>query len=116
MGWENLVNGKVITERAAGLIMVIESHYERSRESWGWRRPGHASSRLYTACWLIANGHSVPRAVLSYLQQSYPPPNRQGLDYGKTYWSRNHFVIDSANGTKAQAVTDPEKSADIKSE
>ena len=91
-GWRQYRAGVDPGVRAAGLEMVIRSHWERSRNSGEWirERDLHPDYATYAGSWLNAMGDHleiVPR-VLRLLVMRYRFPCPPLLKKGCTYISR----------------------------
>jgi hypothetical protein len=87
-----------LSDRCAGLLRVIEFHFERSYAAWERSRrmrpsmPRHADFPTFAASWLAANGDRTDGPfedlgpVVEELRKEFPPPNTPRIARGKTYW------------------------------
>jgi len=81
-GWELYHKGKTADEKAKGLFMVIEAHWERARSA----KTGKPTLTEYARHWLWANHDRWPGEATEILLSRYSFPSNPKIEKGCTGW------------------------------
>jgi hypothetical protein len=86
-GWKQYSASDTVAAKAKGVLMVILSHFYRSKEAatiGGMKHPGFAT---YASHWLTANYNLVPDTrVRNLLARRFLLRAKARMENGMTYW------------------------------
>jgi hypothetical protein len=77
--WRLYHNGKTISEKARGLMMIIEAHHDRNSDA--------PDLDLYASHWLWAARGDYDKDVLEMLIAQFPLPSRPRIQRGYSDWN-----------------------------